>query len=181
MYQPTLESDGAWGIQSQHLPNDTNVMKSHSLKYLVAHTCEWVLPRNMCKHQIVVILTCTNIIHETIMHYYGRWYGSHHGGLGHMFVDPRHIPDDMECNDDDKYEHLESDDGFMEFNGLMTMEQNDHPMGGIIGSNETINSSTPIERVFGQLVVTMQKITNECRKGDLTLCEHATSHMKILG
>jgi hypothetical protein len=115
------------------------------------------------------------------MHYYGRWYGSHHGGLGHMFVDPRHIPDDMECNDDDKYEHLESDDGFMEFNGLMTMEQNDHPMGGIIGSNETINSSTPIERVFGQLVVTMQKITNECRKGDLTLCEHATSHMKILG
>jgi len=23
----------------------------------------------------------------------------------------------------------------------------------------------------------MQEITNECKKGDVTLCEHATSHM----
>ncbi len=26
----------------------------------------------------------------------------------------------------------------------------------------------------------MQKITNECKEGNVTLCEHATSHMKIL-
>jgi hypothetical protein len=26
----------------------------------------------------------------------------------------------------------------------------------------------------------MQEITNECKKGDVTLCEHATSHMRIL-
>jgi hypothetical protein len=26
----------------------------------------------------------------------------------------------------------------------------------------------------------MQEITNECEEGDVTLCEHATSHMKVL-
>jgi hypothetical protein len=39
-----------------------------------------------------------------------------------MFVDPQNIPDYMESNDDDKDEHLESDDEIMEFDGLMTME-----------------------------------------------------------
>ncbi len=53
-------------------------------------------------------------------------------------------------------------------------------MGGIVGSNETINSSTPMERAFAQLVTTMQDITNECKEGNVTLCEHATSHMKVL-
>jgi hypothetical protein len=26
----------------------------------------------------------------------------------------------------------------------------------------------------------MQEITNDCKEGDVTLCEHATSHMKVL-
>ncbi len=51
----------------------------------------------------------------------------------------------MESNDDDKDEHLEGDDGIMEFDGLMNMEQNDLPMDAIVGSNDTINSSTPME------------------------------------
>ncbi len=62
-----------------------------------------------------------------------------------MFEDPRHILDDMESNDDDKDEHLEGDDGIMEFDGLMNMEQNDLCMGVIVRSNDTINSSTPME------------------------------------
>jgi hypothetical protein len=37
-----------------------------------------------------------------------------------------------------------------------------------------------MERAFAQLVTTMQKITNECKEGNVTLCEHATSHMKVL-
>jgi hypothetical protein len=97
-----------------------------------------------------------------------------------MFADPRHILDDMESNDDDEHEHLEGDDGIMEFDGLMNMEQNDFPMDAIVGSNDTINSSTPMERALAQLVTTMEEITNECKEGDVTLCEHATSHMKVL-
>jgi hypothetical protein len=92
-----------------------------------------------------------------------------------MFANPQHIPDDMESSDDD-----EDDDGIMKFDGLMNMEQNDLPMGAIVGSNETINSSTPMERALAQLVTTMQEITNECKEGDVTFCEHATSQMRVL-
>ncbi len=98
------------------------------------------------------------------MHYYGTWYGSHYVGLGHMFVDPQHILDDMESNNDGKDEHLKGDDGIMEFNGLMTMEQNDHPMGDIVRSNETISSSTPTERAFAQLVTICKKSQMNVKK-----------------
>jgi len=86
----------------------------------------------------------------------------------------------MESNDDDENARLESDDGIMEFDGLMNMEQNDLPMGAIVVSNDTINSSTPMEKALAQLVTSMQEITNECKEGDVTLCEHATSHMRVL-
>ncbi len=128
VYQPTLECDGAWGIQNQHLPNVIYVVK-FPFTEIFCCTCEWALRGNMCEHQIVVIFTCTNISQEDIIHYCGTSYGSHYGRLGHMFTDPRHIPNDMESNDDDKDEHLEGDDGIMEFDGLMNMEQNDLPMG----------------------------------------------------
>jgi hypothetical protein len=38
---------------------------------------------------------------------------------------------------------------------VMTMEQTNLPMDGIVRSNETINSSTPMEKAFAQLVTTM--------------------------
>jgi hypothetical protein len=75
----------------------------------------------------------------------------------------------MESNDDDKGEHLEGDDGIMEFDGLMNMEQSDLHMGAIIRSSDIINSSTPMERALAQLVIIMQEITNECKEGDVTL------------
>jgi hypothetical protein len=87
VYQPTLESDGVWGVQSQRLPNVIYVEKSPFTE-IFCYTCEWALWGNMCKHQIVVILTCTNIFQENIIHYYGTWYGSHRGRLGHMFANP---------------------------------------------------------------------------------------------
>jgi hypothetical protein len=172
VYQPTLDNDGGWGVWSQRLPNVIYAVKFPFTKIFCC-TCEWALRGNMCKHQIVVILTCTYISQEDIIHYCETWHGSYRGGLGHMFMDPRHILDDMESNDDDKDEHLESDDGIMEFDGLMNMEQNDLPAGAIVGSNDIINSSTPMERAIAQLVTTMQEITNECKEGDVTFCEHA--------
>jgi hypothetical protein len=72
-----------------------------------------------------------------------------------MFANLQHILDDMESNDDDKDDHFQNDDGIMEFDGLMNMEQNDRPMGAIVRSNETINSSTPMERALAQLVIIM--------------------------
>jgi hypothetical protein len=60
LYQPTLESDGAWGIWSQQLPNVIYVVKFPFIEIFCC-TCEWALRGNMCKHQIVVIFTCTDI------------------------------------------------------------------------------------------------------------------------
>ncbi len=37
-----------------------------------------------------------------------------------------------------------------------------------------------MERAFIKLVTIMQEITNECKEDDVTFCEHATSHMRIL-
>jgi hypothetical protein len=53
-------------------------------------------------------------------------------------------------------------------------------MGAIVGFNDTINSLTPMEKALAQSITTMQKITNECKEGNVTFCEHATSHMKVL-
>ncbi len=132
VYQPTLKSDGAWGVWSQCLPNVIYVVK-FPFTEIFCCTCEWALRGNICKHQIAqtFLKRISFIIVE-------------HG----MFADPWHIPDDMESNDDDEDEHLEGDDGIMEFDGLMNMEQNYLPMGAIIGSNDTINSSTPMEKTF---------------------------------
>ncbi len=61
VYQPTFESDGAWGIWSQCLPNVTYVVK-FPFTEIFCCTCEWALRGNMCKHQIVVIFTCTTFL-----------------------------------------------------------------------------------------------------------------------
>jgi len=52
-------------------------------------------------------------------------------------------------------------------------------MGAIVEFNDTINSSTPMKKALAKLVIIMEKITNECKKGDVTLGEHATSHESI--
>jgi hypothetical protein len=87
VYQPTFESDGTWGVWSQCLPNVTYVVK-FPFTEIFCCTCEWALRRNMCKHQIVVLLTCTNISQEDIIHYCGTWYGSHHGGVDSHVCEP---------------------------------------------------------------------------------------------
>jgi hypothetical protein len=46
VYQPTLESDRAWGVQSQHLPNVIYVMKFPFIEIFCC-TCEWAL-RGTC-------------------------------------------------------------------------------------------------------------------------------------
>jgi hypothetical protein len=60
VYQPTLKSDEAWGIWSQHLPNIIYVVK-FPFTEISCCTCEWPLLGSMGKHQIMVIFTCTYI------------------------------------------------------------------------------------------------------------------------
>ncbi len=65
-----------------------------------------------------------------------------------MFADPQHTQDDIESNDDDKDEHLKGDDKIMEFDRLRNMQQSDLPMGALVRSSDTMNSSTPMEKTL---------------------------------
>jgi hypothetical protein len=57
----------------------------------VCCTCEWALCGNLCKHQVVIFLTCIDLIKENIIQYCGTWYGSDHGGFVAMFSDPIYL------------------------------------------------------------------------------------------
>jgi hypothetical protein len=67
--------------------------------------CEWALRGNLCKHQVVVFLTCTDLIKENIVQYYGTWYGYDCRGFAAMFVNPTYLHiydnkyDDEEANE----------------------------------------------------------------------------------
>jgi hypothetical protein len=67
VYQPILESNGAWGVRNQCLPNVIYAVK-FPFTEIFCCTCEWALRGNMCEHQIVVIFTCTDIFQEDIIH-----------------------------------------------------------------------------------------------------------------
>jgi hypothetical protein len=53
--------------------------------------CEWTLRGNLCKHQVAIFLTCTDLIRENIIQYRGTWYGFDHGGFATMFVDVTYL------------------------------------------------------------------------------------------
>jgi hypothetical protein len=54
-------------------------------------TCEWAFCENLCKHQVAILLTCTNLTKKYIIQYCGTWYGYDHGGFATMFADPTYL------------------------------------------------------------------------------------------
>jgi len=55
---------------------------------------------NLCKHQIVIILMVIDITQEDDIEYYGTWCGFNYDGLPAMFVNPKHIFDNSNFEDD---------------------------------------------------------------------------------
>jgi hypothetical protein len=99
------EINHAWMVWNQQHLNMTHKVPLPFTKY-VCYTCEWALCGNLCKHQVVVLLTCINLTKKYIIQYCGTWYGSDRGGLAAMFVDPTYLhifyneSDDEEVNKD---------------------------------------------------------------------------------
>ncbi len=77
----------AWMVHNQQHLNMTYKVAFPFTKY-VCCTCEWVLHGNLCKHQVIVLLTCIDFIKKYIIQYCGTWYGFDHGGFVAMFADP---------------------------------------------------------------------------------------------
>jgi len=90
---PTIEGDdgdNVWRVRNQHHPSVIYKIHAPLTKY-ASCTCGWALQGNFCKHQIVVLLTCTNFTVENIIEYCGTYYGTHHGDLKCMFVKPTYL------------------------------------------------------------------------------------------
>ncbi len=84
------ETNHAWMVQSQQHLNMTYKVPLLFTKY-VCYTCEWALRGNLCKHQIAIFLTCTDLTKENIIQYCGTWYGFDPGGFVAMFANPTYL------------------------------------------------------------------------------------------
>ncbi len=60
------KTNHAWMLRSQQHPNMTYKVPFPFTKY-ICYTCEWALRGNLCKHQVTIFLTCTNLIKENIV------------------------------------------------------------------------------------------------------------------
>jgi len=64
----------------------------------------------LCKHQIIVLLTCTYLTKENIIEYCGTWYGTNCGGFKTIFMDPTYLQlDDGYLEDKDCHKDLGED------------------------------------------------------------------------
>ncbi len=54
------ETSRAWMVQSQQHLNMTYKVPLPFTKYACC-TCEWALHGNLCKHQVAIFLTCTDL------------------------------------------------------------------------------------------------------------------------
>jgi len=70
-----IEMGHAWMVQSTHHP-DVRYKVPLPFTHYMCCMCEWALCGNLCKHQVVVSITCIDFTPKTIIHYCGRWYGS---------------------------------------------------------------------------------------------------------
>jgi hypothetical protein len=79
------ETSHVWMVQNQQHPNMTYKVPLPFTKY-ACFTCEWALCANLCKHQVLILLTCTNLIQ-----YCGTWYGYDCGCFATMFVNRTYL------------------------------------------------------------------------------------------
>jgi hypothetical protein len=178
---PTLEGDDGddvWRVQSQHHLSVTYKIRAPVTKY-ASCTCEWALQNNFCKHQIVIILMCTNLTTKNIIEYYNMYYGTHRGGLKCMFVNSTYlqlddgVSDDEDCNQDSINEV-----GIVDIGRFTTMDE-DNCFDNV---NVLKGSFAPMDRGLIHLHEIMADIIMECTMGaNVELCDHATSLLQGVG
>ncbi len=172
------DGDDVWWVWNQHHPSVTYNIHSPFIEYANC-ICEWALRSNFCKHQIVVLLMCTDLTTKNIIEYCNTYYGTHHGGLKCMFVDLAYLQlDDRASNDEDYNQDLVDVVGVVDIGGLMAMDE-DNCLDNV---NVPKGSSTPMDRALTRLHETMAEIIAECTTGaSIELCDHATSFLWRVG
>ncbi len=65
------ETGHAWMVRSQQHPNMIYKVALPFTKY-VCCTCEWALRGNLCKHQVAIFLTCTDLTKKILFNIVGH-------------------------------------------------------------------------------------------------------------
>jgi hypothetical protein len=83
---------------------------------------EWALCRNLCKHQIAIILAYTYVIREVIFYCCGTWYGTDRGGFKAMFTNLHLLDNNYNaCDDDEKLDWITNGEGVVDIRGLISL------------------------------------------------------------
>lgn len=115
--------------------------------------CEWALCDNLCKHQVFVLLTCTNLVKGNIIEYCGTCYGTNCDGFKTMFMNPTYLQfGDGYLKDEDQNEDHGEKVSAIDIRGFMAMDDN-----GLNNAYESVKihklegSFTHIEQTLFQL------------------------------
>jgi hypothetical protein len=135
----------------------------------------------LCKHQVVVLFTCTNLIKKYTIQYCGTWYGYDHGGFATMFVDPTYLHIYNNESDDEEIDEDHSKEPWVvDMCKLMTPNHTSPNVEKKKDHNQPSNSSTPIEKIFSRMGDIMQEIINEIKKGGVQLINHTISLLHVI-
>ncbi len=173
------ETAYAWMVRNQQHPNMTYKIPLPFTKYACC-TCEWALRENLCKHQVAIFLTFTDLIKENIIQYCGTWYESDHGGFAAMFADPTYLHIyDNEYDDEEVDEYHSENPWVVDMCELMRPNDTSPNVKKEKDHNQPSSSSTSMEKTLARMGDIMQEIINEV-KGGVQLIDHTTSLLCII-
>ncbi len=118
------DGDNAWMVWSQGHLNIIYKVLAPFIRY-ACYEWEWALQNNLCKHQVIVLLTCIALAKENIITYCRTCYGIDYGGFKATFTYPTYLKlgngylEDEDCNKN----HSEEVD-VMDIGGFMAMDNN---------------------------------------------------------
>ncbi len=174
------ETGHAWMVQNQQHPNMTYKVPHPFTKYACCK-CEWALHGNLCKHQVAIFLTCTNLTKENIIQYCGTRYGSNRGGFVAMFVDPTYLHIyDNESNDEKADEDHFEKPWVVDMCELMRPDDTSSNVEKEKDHNQPSSSSTSTKKTFARMGDIMQEIINEVKEGGVQLIDHTTSLLRVI-
>jgi hypothetical protein len=170
------EIDHACMVQNQQCPNVTYKVLLLFTKY-VCCTCEWALHGNLHKHQVVILLLCTNITKKNIIQYCGTWCGSNCEGFVAMFGNFTYLHlYDNESNDEEPNEDDIEKPWVVNMGELLTLDDTSPNVEGENAHNQPLISNTPTKRAPTQMDDVVQEIINEVKEGmgfnSLTMPHH---------
>ncbi len=146
--QFTLEGEdnvNAWKVKNQ-----THIHVIYNLNYIfieyASFTCKWALSGNLCKHQVIILLACSNLTNDDIVNYCGMWYGSNHGGLNAMFMDLKYLQVHDGSSKDEGYEEDIIDGAYVvDIGGFLDIDDNSLFSFDGVHNDEHESSSTPMD------------------------------------